>query len=269
MIHELFFAVFQILVNILQVVILLFVIFKFDLSVGTVVSIFTLLNKAYEPIAIFNVEYVDYKLNKVSIKKYLELLDEKEDERLLKGKKIKNTFKKLDICLTFCVLKWIWRDLMEKLTDDMIMDVIGSNDIAGFVMAIVMVFILLLVGVFFMLAGFRKNKKINQFIVIGLIMIIIDIFLFLICLFALNNDKDWYVTKSVVMGKYKKNEGDSTTRDRVYYYVKLSDNVDLKVSNLEYDDIDKNDLVYVLMVNGQAVEIWNMDNYEYDGDKLK
>ena len=87
MIHELFFAVFQILVNILQVVILLFVIFKFDLSVGTVVSIFTLLNKAYEPIAIFNVEYVDYKLNKVSIKKCLELLDEKEDERLLKGKK--------------------------------------------------------------------------------------------------------------------------------------------------------------------------------------
>lgn len=96
MVHEIFFTVFQILVNILQVAILLFAIFKFDLSVGSVVSIFTLLTKAYQPIAIFNVEYVEYKLNKVAIKKYLELLDEKDDEHLKVGKQLKKV--KGNIC---------------------------------------------------------------------------------------------------------------------------------------------------------------------------
>ena len=89
MVHEIFFSVFQTLVNVLQVIILLFAIFKYNLSVGQVVSIFTLLTKAYEPIAIFNVEYVDYKLNKVSIKQYVKFLEEKDDEYLTNGKTLK------------------------------------------------------------------------------------------------------------------------------------------------------------------------------------
>lgn len=44
----------------------------------------SLLGKAYEPIAIFNVEYVDYKLNKVTVKKYINFLDIKDDEYLTK-----------------------------------------------------------------------------------------------------------------------------------------------------------------------------------------
>ena len=86
LVHEVFFTSFELIVNILQIIVLAYAVFKSDLSVGAVVTVISLLGKAYEPIAIFNVEYVDYKLNKVTVKKYTELLDLKDDEALEKGK---------------------------------------------------------------------------------------------------------------------------------------------------------------------------------------
>ena len=89
LVHELFFAVFTLIVNILKVVVLGYAVMNSNLSVGAVVTVILLLEKAYEPIAIFNVEYVDYKLNKVTVNKYIDLLDMKDDEALNKGLKIK------------------------------------------------------------------------------------------------------------------------------------------------------------------------------------
>lgn len=89
LVHEIFFTVFALIVNILKVVVLGYAVLKFDLSVGAVVTVISLLGKAYEPIAIFNVEYVDYKLNKVTVNKYIELLDIKDDEALNSGLKLK------------------------------------------------------------------------------------------------------------------------------------------------------------------------------------
>lgn len=89
LVHEIFFTVFALIVNILKVVILGYAVLKSDLSVGAVVTVISLLGKAYEPIAIFNVEYVDYKLNKVTVNKYIELLDIKDDEALNSGLKLK------------------------------------------------------------------------------------------------------------------------------------------------------------------------------------
>ena len=89
LVHELFFSLFALIVNVLQVLVLAYAVLKSDLSVGAVVTVIALLGKAYEPIAIFNVEYVDYKLNKVTVKKYLELLDLKDDENLSAGEVIK------------------------------------------------------------------------------------------------------------------------------------------------------------------------------------
>lgn len=90
LVHEIFFTVFALIVNVLKVVVLGYAVLKSDLSVGAVVTVITLLGKAYEPIAIFNVEYVDYKLNKVAVKKYIELLNIKNDESLNKGIQVKN-----------------------------------------------------------------------------------------------------------------------------------------------------------------------------------
>lgn len=89
LVHEIFFTVFALIVNILKVVVLGYAVLKSDLSVGAVVTVISLLGKAYVPIAIFNVEYVDYKLNKVTVNKYIELLDIKDDEALNSGLKLK------------------------------------------------------------------------------------------------------------------------------------------------------------------------------------
>ena len=92
LVHELFFSLFALIVNVLQVLVLAYAVLNSNLSVGAIVTVIALLGKAYEPIAIFNVEYVDYKLNKVTVKKYLELLDLKDDVNLELG----NIVKKVD-----------------------------------------------------------------------------------------------------------------------------------------------------------------------------
>ena len=89
LVHEIFFTVFALIVNILKVVVLAYSVLNSNLSVGSIVTVLSLLGKAYEPIAIFNVEYVDYKLNKVTVNKYLEFLDLKDDQNLTTGKRIK------------------------------------------------------------------------------------------------------------------------------------------------------------------------------------
>lgn len=89
LVHEIFFTVFALIVNILKVIVLGYAVLKSNLSVGAVVTVISLLGKAYEPIAIFNVEYVDYKLNKITVNKYVELLDIKDDDALDNGFKLK------------------------------------------------------------------------------------------------------------------------------------------------------------------------------------
>ena len=90
LVHEIFFTAFALIVNVLKVIVLGYAVMNSDLSVGAIVTVISLLGKAYEPIAIFNVEYVDYKLNKVTVKKFIELLDLKDDSALNNGLKLKS-----------------------------------------------------------------------------------------------------------------------------------------------------------------------------------
>ena len=96
LVHEIFFSAFALIVHVLQVLVLAYAVFKSDLSVGAVVTVISLLGKAYEPIAIFNVEYVDYKLNKITVKKYLDFLDLKDDVALNKGEVIRRINGKIE-----------------------------------------------------------------------------------------------------------------------------------------------------------------------------
>lgn len=59
---------------------------RYHLSVGSVVALITLIDHAYTPIAIFNVIYVQYKLNKTAWMRFAELLDLQEDTQLGQGK---------------------------------------------------------------------------------------------------------------------------------------------------------------------------------------
>ena len=89
LVHEIFFSIFALIVNVLKVIVLGYAVLKSNLSVGAIVTVISLLGKAYEPIAIFNVEYVDYKLNRVTVKKYIDFLDSKDDQSLINGKVLK------------------------------------------------------------------------------------------------------------------------------------------------------------------------------------
>lgn len=85
MIHEAFFTVFALLVACLDIGILTYAWKNCHLSVGSVVALITLIDNAYTPIAIFNVIYVQYKLNKTAWLRFMGLLDLKEDMQLQEG----------------------------------------------------------------------------------------------------------------------------------------------------------------------------------------
>ncbi len=86
MIHEAFFTIFAVLVACLDVGILAYAWRNNHLSIGAVVALITLIDNAYTPIAIFNVIYVQYKLNKTAWLRFTGLLDLKEDIQLEQGK---------------------------------------------------------------------------------------------------------------------------------------------------------------------------------------
>lgn len=56
-----------------------------NLTAGEVVALISLIENAYVPIAIFNVIYVQYKLDKSSYHRFTEFLDLQNDEQLMKG----------------------------------------------------------------------------------------------------------------------------------------------------------------------------------------
>ena len=85
MIHEAFFTIFALLVAMLDIGILFYAWKTKNLTVGSIVALIALIENAYTPIAIFNVLYVQYKLDKASYKRFEEFLDLKDDNQLRNG----------------------------------------------------------------------------------------------------------------------------------------------------------------------------------------
>lgn len=84
MTHEAFFAIFAILVGCVKIMIICAQLVQWSLSVGEIVALLTLVDKAYSPIAIFNVIYIDKKLEQVAYDRYREILQLPEDKALEK-----------------------------------------------------------------------------------------------------------------------------------------------------------------------------------------
>ena len=87
MIHEAFFTIFALLVAILDIAILFYAWKTQSLTVGSVVALITLIENAYTPIAIFNVLYVQYKLDNG---RFVEFLNLKDDKQLTTGHTLKS-----------------------------------------------------------------------------------------------------------------------------------------------------------------------------------
>lgn len=97
MIHEAFFTIFALLVAMLDIGILFYAWKTKNLTVGSVVALIALIENAYTPIAIFNVLYVQYKLDKASYKRFEEFLGLKDDVQLRNGNAINTNIGKIAI----------------------------------------------------------------------------------------------------------------------------------------------------------------------------
>ena len=86
MIHEAFFAVFALFITLIKVIIIFISWKNNSMSVGSVVALLILVDNAYTPIAIFNVLFVQYKLDKRAFSRYEDLLDMPDDVYLTSGK---------------------------------------------------------------------------------------------------------------------------------------------------------------------------------------
>lgn len=82
LIHELFFAVFALLISIIKIVILFLSFTRLKLSVGEIVALITYVDRVYSPIAIFNVLYVQYKLNLLSYSRLTGFFGSPDDRNL-------------------------------------------------------------------------------------------------------------------------------------------------------------------------------------------
>ena len=97
MIHEAFFTIFALLVAVLDIGILFYAWKTKNLTVGSVVALIALIENTYTPIAIFNVLYVQYKLDKASYKRFEEFLGLKDDVQLRNGNAINTNVGKIAI----------------------------------------------------------------------------------------------------------------------------------------------------------------------------
>ncbi len=129
MIHEAFFTIFALFITLIKVVIIFISWENRVLSVGSVVALLTLIDTAYSPIAIFNVLFVQCKLDKSAFKRYTDLLDMPDDTKLNSGK-IVNTmegnihFK--NVCFSYDE-KNIFKDLSFDITSGSSVAFVGES----------------------------------------------------------------------------------------------------------------------------------------------
>ena len=94
MIHESFFAIFAFLITLIKIGVLftgISSVIRGEISIGVIVAIIMFIDKVYTPIAIFNVIFVEYKLNKVAYKRFESFLSAPEDKNLDRGYRLTGT----------------------------------------------------------------------------------------------------------------------------------------------------------------------------------
>nr|WP_237401803.1 ABC transporter ATP-binding protein [Saccharibacillus sp. WB 17] len=89
MVHESFFALFELLIIGVKIVVLALGIRQIaagESTIGTVLALLLLIDKVYSPIAIFNVIYVNYRLDRLAYDRFERSLDAPEDRNLNRGR---------------------------------------------------------------------------------------------------------------------------------------------------------------------------------------
>lgn len=85
LIHESFFTLFAIFIIVIKMIILFYTWKTKSLSIGVAIALLSLVDNAYNPIAIFNVLYVQFKLDQLAYDRYLAMIDLPKDSQLSGG----------------------------------------------------------------------------------------------------------------------------------------------------------------------------------------
>jgi len=88
MIHELFFTLFALIIIVIKLIILFIgvdQVIKGETSVGTLIALMAFVDRVYSPIAILNVIFIDYKLDKVAFKLLKNFINLPNDSNLYEG----------------------------------------------------------------------------------------------------------------------------------------------------------------------------------------
>lgn len=87
LIHESFFTIFALLIAVLEIGVIIYVWKTNTITIGALVALIALIDHAYTPIAIFNVIFVQYKLDRASYYRFVEFLDSPDDDQIAYGRK--------------------------------------------------------------------------------------------------------------------------------------------------------------------------------------
>lgn len=125
LIHEAFFTIFALIITVIKIMIVIYGYTISDsLTIGAVIALITLIDNAYTPIAIFNVLFVQYKLDIAGFKRYMNFLDLKNDLQLEGGEKIKS----ISGNITFEDLSFSYDN--RKIFDNLNLDIKSGEKIA-------------------------------------------------------------------------------------------------------------------------------------------
>lgn len=117
LIHEAFFTIFAVLITFVKIGIISYACIAKTISIGMVVTLVILVDNAYTPIAIFNVLFVQYKLDKSAYSRYVKFLNEKEDNQLFIGRSIESV--KGDITISNLRFQYDKRVIFNNFTLEM------------------------------------------------------------------------------------------------------------------------------------------------------
>ncbi|WP_234123894.1 ABC transporter ATP-binding protein [Clostridium hydrogenum] len=126
MLHELFFTLFALIVVVIKILIIIISVSRVSgtITVGTVVALISFVDKIYTPIAIFNVIFVDYKLDKLTYNRFLKFINSPEDKNLNSGRKIQ--IRNADISFRDIEFSYGDRKILRKVS----FDIKGGSSVA-------------------------------------------------------------------------------------------------------------------------------------------
>lgn len=88
LIHEAFFTIFALLVIVIKIGIIAYGWMTKSITIGAAAALIILVDNAYTPIAIFNVLFVQYKLDRTAFSRYTDFLDSADDRQIQQGRHI-------------------------------------------------------------------------------------------------------------------------------------------------------------------------------------